>query len=54
MLYSFDDLQIKFQGYADIKGKISRKIQAGRIIPVARRLYETDAFVSGKLFYFPG
>jgi len=48
MIYSFDDLQIKFQGYTDIKGKISREIQAGRLIPVARGLYETDASVSGK------
>jgi hypothetical protein len=48
MIYSFDDLQIKFQGYTDIKGKIRREVQAGRLIPVARGLYETDQTISGK------
>ena len=36
MIYSFDDLQIKFQDYTDIKGKIRREVQAGRLIPFAR------------------
>ena len=48
MICSFDDLQIKFQGYTDIKGKIRREVQAGRLIPVARGLYETDNTISGK------
>lgn len=48
MIYTFDDLQIKFQGYTDIKGKIRREVQAGRLIPVARGLYETDNTISGK------
>ena len=48
MIYSFDDLQIKFQDYTDIKGKIRREVQAGRLIPVARGLYETDQTISGK------
>jgi len=48
MIYSFDDLQIKFQNYTDIKGKIRREVQAGRLIPVARGLYETDQTISGK------
>ena len=48
MIYSFDDLQIKFQDYTDIKGKIRREVQAGRLIPVARGLYETDNTISGK------
>ena len=48
MIYSFDDLQIKFQGYTDIKGKIRREVQTGRLIPVARGLYETDQTISGK------
>ena len=48
MIYSFDDLQIKFQNYTDIKGKIRREVQAGRLIPVARGLYETDQTISGE------
>lgn len=48
MVYSFDDLKIKFSNYAKIKDKISREVQAGRLIPVARGLYETDAETSGK------
>ena len=48
MIYSFDDLQIKFQDYTDIKGKIRREVQSGRLIPVARGLYETDQTISGK------
>ena len=48
MIYSFDDLHIKFQDHTDIKGKIRREVQAGRLIPVARGLYETDQTISGK------
>ena len=48
MIYSFDDLQTKFQNYTDTKGKIRREVQAGRLIPVARGLYETDQTISGK------
>lgn len=48
MIYSFDDLQIKFQGYTDIKGKIRRGVQAGSLIPVTRGLYETDPAIDGK------
>lgn len=48
MIYSFDDLQIKFQGYTDIKGKIRREIQAGSLIPVVRGLYETAPSTDGK------
>lgn len=48
MIYSFDDLKTKFQDYTDIKGKIRREVQAGRLIPVARGLYETDQTISGK------
>ncbi len=48
MIYSFDDLALKFRDYTDIKGKIRRKLQSGKLIQVARGLYETDADVSGK------
>ena len=48
MLYSFDDLALKFQDYVDIKGKIRREIQSGRLVPVARGLYESEQNTSGK------
>lgn len=48
MIYSFDDLALKFRDYTDIKGKIRRELQSGKLIQVARGLYETDADVSGK------
>jgi len=48
MIYSFDDLALKFRDYTDIKGKIRRELQSGNLIQVARGLYETDANVSGK------
>lgn len=48
MIYSFDDLALKFHDYANIKAKIGREIKAGRLIPVARGLYESDANTSGK------
>ena len=47
MIYSSDDLALKFGDYTDVKGKIRREVQAGRLIPVAHGLYETDADVSG-------
>ena len=48
MIYSFDDLALKFRDYTDIKGKIRRELQSGKLIQVIRGLYETDADVSGK------
>lgn len=48
MIYSFDDLALKFCDYTDIKGKIRRELQTGKLIKVARGLYETDVDVSGK------
>ncbi len=48
MIYLFDDLALKFRDYTDIKGKIRRELQSGKLIQVARGLYETDANVSGK------
>lgn len=48
MIYSFDDLVLKFRDYTDIKGKIRRELQSGKLIQVIRGLYETDADVSGK------
>lgn len=48
MIYSFDDLMLKFHDYTDIKGKIRREIQTGNLIQVARGLYETNAQVPGQ------
>lgn len=48
MIYSFDDLQIKFQNYTDIKGKIRREVQTGNLMHIARGLYATDSKISGK------
>ena len=48
MIYLFDVLALKFRDYTNIKGKIRRELQSGKLIQVARGLYETDADVSGK------
>lgn len=48
MIYSFDELALRFGNYTDIKGKIRREIKSGNLIPITRGLYETDANVSGK------
>ena len=48
MLVSFDALAQQFAGYTDVKGKIRREVQGGRLVQVARGLYETDAHSDGK------
>ena len=48
MLVSFDALSQQFAGYTDVKGKIRREVQGGRLVQVARGLYETDARTDGK------
>lgn len=48
MLVSFDALAQQFAGYTDVKGKIRREVQGGRLVQVARGLYETDARTDGK------
>lgn len=48
MIYSFDELALKFRDYVDIKGKIQREIKSGNLIPITRGLYETDADVRRK------
>ena len=48
MIYSFDDLALKFHDYTDIKGKIRREIQSGKLVQVSRGLYENNADISGK------
>ena len=48
MLVSFDALAQRFADYTDVKGKIRREVQGGRLVQVARGLYETDARTDGK------
>ena len=48
MLVSFDALSQQFADYTDVKGKIRREVQSGRLVQVARGLYETDARTDGK------
>lgn len=48
MIYSFDDLALKFQNHTDVKGRIRREIKSGKLIEIARGLYETDTTTSGK------
>ena len=48
MLVSFDALAQQFAGYTDVKGKIRREVQGGKLVQVARGLYETDARADGK------
>ena len=48
MIYSFDDLKIKFSNYAKIYDKVRHEVQAGRLIPLVRELYETDSSIDGK------
>lgn len=48
MLVSFDALAQRFAGYTDVKGKIRREVQGGKLMQVARGLYETDARTDGK------
>lgn len=48
MIHSFDDLTLKFHDYSNIKAKIRREVRDGRLVQIARGLYETDANVSGK------
>ena len=47
MLVSFDALAQQFADYTDVKGKIRREVQGGRLVQVARGLYETDARTDG-------
>ena len=48
MLVSFDALAQQFAGSTDVKGKIRREVQGGRLVQVARGVYETDARTDGK------
>ena len=36
MILSFDDLAFKFREYVDVKGKIRREVEAGRLIKIKK------------------
>lgn len=48
MIITFDDLAIKYKDYTDIKGRIRRDIQTGKLTQVARGVYESNANTDGK------
>ncbi len=48
MILTFDSLAYEFKDYTDVRGKIRREVQSGRLTQVARGLYETDAHADGK------
>ena len=52
MIYSIDDLKIKFSNYAKLYDKVRHEVQAGRLIPIVRELYETDSTIDGKYLAF--
>ncbi len=48
MILTFDSLALQFKDYTDVKGKIRREVQSGRLTQITRGLYETDAHADGK------
>lgn len=48
MILSFDDLAFKFREYVDVKGKIRREVEAGRLVKIKKGLYETNPDTDGK------
>lgn len=48
MILTFDCLALQFKDYTDVKGKIRREVQSGRLTQITRGLYETDARADGK------
>ena len=48
MVLTFDSLALQFKDYTDVKGKIRREVQSGRLTQIASGLYETDARADGK------
>lgn len=48
MILTFDSLALQFHDYTDVKGKIRREVQSGRLTQIKRGLYETDAHADGK------
>ena len=50
MIQTFDDLELKYKDYTDIKGKICRDINSGRLIAITRGLYEPVVFAARLIF----
>lgn len=50
MIYSFDGLAVKYKNYTDIKNKIRREVNSGRLVQITRGLYETNTNTEGKYF----
>lgn len=50
MIFTTAMLKEKFAGYADPAGKIMRLTQDGKLFPLVRGVYETDASVPGEVF----
>lgn len=48
MIITFDDLAIRYKDYTDIKGRIRRDIQTGKLTQVARGVYESNVNTDGK------
>lgn len=48
MILTFDSLALQFKDYTDVKGKIRREVQSGRLTQIKRGLYETDMQTDGK------
>ncbi len=48
MILTFDSLALQYKDYTDVKGKIRREVQSGRLTQITRGLYETDARADGK------
>lgn len=48
MIFSFDDLLLKYSNYTDVKGKIRREVSIGNLTQITRGLYETDSKINGK------
>ena len=48
MILTFDSLALQLKDYTDVKGKIRREVQSGRLTQITRGLYETDARADGK------
>lgn len=48
MILTNSDLATKYQNYSNINTKITREVNAGRLIRLAQGLFETDVNTSGK------
>lgn len=48
MILTFDSLALQYKNYTDIKGKIRREVESGRLTKIKRGLYETDPKTDGK------